>query len=131
MTYVISSGVNLGNCGEDGKIPVTTVTQKRMMTKAVRRARRGSVGGSLASNLDDLWEFNLANKTWTWVSGSSTGNASGVYGVQGVAAATDIPGGRSNSASWIDSSGNLWLFGGIGTAGVYSGYFNDLWLYHP
>ena len=34
-----------------------------------------------AGYLNDLWEFNPAAKTWTWVSGSSTANAIGVYGI--------------------------------------------------
>ncbi len=77
-------------------------------------------GGSL----NDLWEFNPTTKEWTWVSGSSTGNAVGVYGTLGVAAPSNVPGGRANAVSWTDSSGNLWLFGG-------GGQFNDLWKFSP
>src|ERR1039457_5494631 len=51
---------------------------------------------------------------WNWMGGSQTSNATGVYGTQGVAGAGDMPGGRSLAASWIDSSGNFWLFGGEG-----------------
>jgi hypothetical protein len=40
-------------------------------------------------------------------------NASGVYGTQGTAAASNVPGARYSASSWIDSSGNLWLFGGL------------------
>jgi N-acetylneuraminic acid mutarotase len=65
--------------------------------------------------LNDLWKFDGAN--WTWVSGGKTANQHGVYGVKGVAAATNKPGARDNSISWIDKTGNLWLFGG---SGVYS-----------
>ncbi len=38
--------------------------------------------------------------------------ASGVYGTLGMASSSNIPGPRNYAASWIDSSGNLWLFGG-------------------
>ena len=38
----------------------------------------------------------------------------GVYGTLGTPAAGNIPGGRYGAASWTDSSGNLWLFGGAG-----------------
>ena len=61
------------------------------------------------------------------MSGSSTVGAQlgqpGVYGTQGVPSAANVPGGRYGSVSWIDSSGNLWLFGGAGR----NGPLNDLW----
>jgi N-acetylneuraminic acid mutarotase len=79
--------------------------------------------------LNDLWEFNPSAGTWKWVSGSSTINASGVYGTQGVASISNVPGARQGAVSWIDSSGNLWLFGGLGGSG--SGYLNDLWKFNP
>ena len=84
------------------------------------------------NQFNDLWKFNPAAKTWTWVSGTNTGNGSGVYGTLGTAAASNVPGGRDGSISWKDSSGNLWLFGGLGydSAGTV-GYLNDLWRYQP
>jgi N-acetylneuraminic acid mutarotase len=82
--------------------------------------------------LNDLWKFSPASGTWTWVSGSNTINAQGVYGTQGVAAATNVPGARLDSVSWIDSTGNLWLFGGQGIApDLFSEARNDLWEYNP
>ena len=86
--------------------------------------------------LNDLWEFNPASKEWTWVSGANSsgvyGGQSGVYGTLGVAAASNVPGGRVHAVSWIDSSGNLWLFGGGGydSKGI-SGELNDLWEFDP
>jgi len=83
---------------------------------------------------NDLWEFNPASKEWTWVSGSSAvpGNQLGIYGTEGTAASTNVPGGREGSASWIDSTGNLWLFGGDGfdSAGA-DNLLNDLWEFNP
>ena len=56
----------------------------------------------------------------------------GVYGTLGTPAATNIPGGRGGPASWTDSSGNLWLFGGVGfDANGDSGWLNDLWEFNP
>ncbi|HEX3948246.1 MAG TPA: kelch repeat-containing protein [Steroidobacteraceae bacterium] len=75
------------------------------------------------SDLNDLWELNPATGTWVWISGSNSANASGAYGTQGIASASNVPGSRNSSTSWSDSSGNLWLFGG-------SGYFNDLWKFN-
>jgi len=95
-------------------------------------------GGSVfpkpnASFLNDLWEFNPATSEWTWVSGSNTLFAEGVYGTLGVAAPANVPGARSGSLSWTDQSGNLWLFGGIGLAGGGGivGGLNDLWEFNP
>jgi N-acetylneuraminic acid mutarotase len=87
----------------------------------------GAVG-----NLNDLWRYTPSTGQWTWVSGGNADNAAGVYGTQGTAAAGDFPGARQAANSWIDTSGNLWLFGGYGedsTAG--EGYLNDLWQYSP
>ena len=76
--------------------------------------------------LNDLWEFNPATATWTWMSGSNTRNQSGTYGA--TTGTTGTPGARLASASWADSAGNLWLFGGDnGTGFVY----NDLWKFNP
>lgn len=43
-----------------------------------------------------------------------------------------MPGGRTASATWTDSGGDFWLFGGEGwdSAGTY-GWLNDLWKYSP
>jgi hypothetical protein len=84
----------------------------------------GFTSGSTSGQFNDLWEFNPASKEWTWVSGSNTINASGVYGTQGVASAGNTPGARGGPAySWVDTSGNLWLFGG--------GEHSDVWEFSP
>jgi hypothetical protein len=84
------------------------------------------------SNLNDLWEFNPAAKTWVWVSGANTTGATGNYGTQGVASTTNVPGARWGSVSWVDSSGNLWLFGGVYPASNgYGNFLNDLWEFNP
>ena len=74
----------------------------------------------------------VATVEWTWVSGSNVSRQPGIYGTQGVAAASNVPGSRTRAASWRDSSGNLWLFGGDGydSAGT-TGELNDLWKYDP
>jgi N-acetylneuraminic acid mutarotase len=69
---------------------------------------------------------------WTWVSGSDTKNALAVYGSQGTAAASNVPGAREDALSWLGSSGKLWLFGGFGYNSVgHRGRLNDLWMYDP
>lgn len=85
------------------------------------------------SILNDLWEYSPASGEWTWVDGSKTARADGVYGTQGVAAAANMPGAREYAVSWTDANGNLWLFGGLGydSAGTLPGGLNDLWEYSP
>jgi N-acetylneuraminic acid mutarotase len=82
--------------------------------------------------LNDLWKYSPSSGQWTWVSGSNTIDAQGVYGTKGVAAATNVPAARSNEISWTDANGNLWLFGGAGTdaTGTFVAY-NDLWMFSP
>ncbi len=69
--------------------------------------------------------------TWAWAAGSSSRNASGLYGTKGVPNATNVPGAREYAASWSDESGNLWLFGGWGydSEGTITidAWLNDLW----
>jgi N-acetylneuraminic acid mutarotase len=82
--------------------------------------------------LNDLWKYSLSTGLWTWVNGSNGEGASGVYGTQGVASASNVPGARSDASSWIDASGNLWLYGGIGMDSTgTSGDLNDLWTFRP
>jgi hypothetical protein len=77
---------------------------------------------------DDLWEFDIASREWTWMSGGNAGYEYPVYGTLGVPSTSNDPGGRSGAVSWTDSAGNLWLFGGS----VFgSGYSDDLWRYTP
>jgi len=87
-------------------------------------------GGQSASPnsvyFNDLWKFNPNTSEWTWISGSSTAGASGVYGTQGVAGTGNVPGAREGAVGWTDDSGDLWLFGG-----AFNGYYNDLWRYQP
>ncbi len=77
--------------------------------------------------LNDLWKFN--GKEWIWVSGSEKANQNSHYGVQ-LEAGKGFPGGREDALSWIDSKGDLWLFGGFGyNAAGKKDFLNDLWKY--
>jgi N-acetylneuraminic acid mutarotase len=83
---------------------------------------------------NDLWEFNPTSKQWTWVNGSNTEDAVSIYGTLNVTSASNVPGARLGSVSWIDTGHtNLWLFGGVGVgpAAGTTGYLNDLWWYQP
>ncbi len=77
--------------------------------------------------LNDLWQFKAGQ--WTWMSGANVVNQTGVYGVQGVAAATNVPGARWSSGAWTDKSGNFWIFAGEGYDSVGNGSLSDVWQY--
>lgn len=83
-----------------------------------------------------LWKFDTASHQWTWMDGSSSFGStqfpSAVYGTQGVPAPGNLPGGRINGATWSDTQGHLWLFGGQGyDAAGDTGWLNDMWVYDP
>ena len=80
--------------------------------------------------LNDLWEYNITNNEWTWVSGDSSINSYGTYGTKGTPGAGNIPGARCFSVTSTDNAGNLWLFGGTGYTASQTGYLNDLWEYN-
>jgi N-acetylneuraminic acid mutarotase len=79
-----------------------------------------------AGTLNDLWKYS--GSKWTWVSGSKSISRKGVYGTKGVANANNMPGTRYGSVLWMDTKGNLWLYGGKGydSKGA-GGYLCDSW----
>ncbi len=95
----------------------------------------GGLGFDASGNLgelNDLWKYSPSTHAWTWEGGSQSADAAGVYGSQGQPAPADVPGARSGAVSWIDSSGNLWMFGGWGLDSTGTvGSLNDLWKYTP
>lgn len=67
---------------------------------------------------------------WTWVGGSQySGAYSYDFTEQGVGSTLNMPGARSTSVSWIDRSGNFWIFGGL-TENALT-FLGDLWRYNP
>jgi len=80
---------------------------------------------------NDLWEYSGGQ--WTWVAGANVVNQTGVYGTQGVAATTNVPGARWSPAAWsdVDVSGytRLWIFGGQGYDATGNGTLADLWVF--
>lgn len=88
-----------------------------------------SIGtAATAGTLNDVWEYSGGQ--WIWMGGSKFTYPIGNYGTQGVAAASNTPGGRQTPVVWTDASGNVWLFGGYGYASTaVFGYLSDLWKY--
>src|SRR5690606_11483774 len=85
--------------------------------------------GRNAEFISDLWRFNPTTNEWTWMHGDTIPGQYGIYGTQGIGDPFNNPGVRDGSASWTDSDGNLWLFGGeiFDPFGGPAGYYNDLW----
>lgn len=98
------------------------------------------------TNYADLWKYNIATNEWTWMKGPNGtfffgGTPSGNYGTQGVSSPSNNPACREyGNCTWVDNSGNLWLFGGkqfsgtactspMGTPGPQTD-LNDLWKYN-
>lgn len=74
--------------------------------------------------MNDMWKYSVASNDWIWQNGPTTINQPSNYGTQGVPSPFNIPGARSNSTTWVDNSGDLWLFG---SAQYQTTYTNDLW----
>jgi hypothetical protein len=69
--------------------------------------------------LNDAWKFD--GEQWVWVSGSNVINQKGEYGQLRIPNSDNIPSARYNAVSWMDNSGNMWMFGGLGYD--YSGHY--------
>ncbi len=95
----------------------------------------GGSGVNSAGNIttrNDLWRFDLTTNEYVWLTGSNAlGSSGGVYGTKGVASTTNTPGSRYGGATWVDNNGDLWMFGGDGSAASSSGLLQDLWKYSP
>jgi PKD repeat protein len=77
-----------------------------------------------------LWKFDPSTNNWTWMKGPNTVNAYGSYGTQGIPDPANYPGARwLGFPKWVDTSGNIWLFGGYGYGANSNGSLADLWKY--
>lgn len=124
-----------GNYGVQGTAAASNVPGARVQA-AAWADNNGNLwlfGGLNASgNLNDLWKYNISSGMWTWVSGSSSVDASATYGTQGTPALNNVPGARFGSTAWTDSNGKLWLFGGVSSSAFPAiNYYNDLWKFDP
>lgn len=84
-----------------------------------------SLSSASAFYFGDMWKYNPAGNTWTWMNGSKTSQTPASHGVYRISSPSNTPGYRSfGSVTWTDNNGNLWMFGGL--CGMY---MNDLWKY--
>jgi hypothetical protein len=80
-----------------------------------------SSSSSQANLLNDVWKYSLIDAVvgWSWIGGSSVMNDPGYYGLnEGQIDSLNIPPSRSNHASCVDSSGNIYVFGGRDISGL-------------
>lgn len=89
--------------------------------------RAGEIG-----ELNDLWKFDQETQEWTWISGGDSKNQRGVYGTKGTPDPANVPGARDAAASWTDTLGNFWVFGGFGWNYIsFGAHLSDLWKFDP
>lgn len=90
-----------------------------------------SAGQNGTPKFNDLWLYKPDQQnTWTWISGDSTYNSSGNYGVQGVPSPNNILPSRTGHIMWVDSMQQVWIFGGV-TLNASDTRPNDLWRFTP
>jgi hypothetical protein len=82
-------------------------------------------------DFNDLWRFNTTSLQWTWVNGSDQPVPVGSYGTQGLSTPENVPPPRGASASWLDTTGNLWIFGGLGNQYANVFEYGDQWEFSP
>ena len=87
-------------------------------------------GSTNPGMLNDLWKYDIATNEWTWMSGSDTADSPGSYGTLQVPASTNQPPPRVAYSTWVDSNGDLWMYGGwTMSAAAYGHTFGDMWKY--
>jgi PKD repeat protein len=71
--------------------------------------------GQGGSDMNNLWMYNISTNEWTWMKGADIPFSPGSPGIMGVPSITNEPSARHESTcSWIDASGDLWMFSGYG-----------------
>ena len=84
-------------------------------------------GSGQTHRFNDLWNYNVSTNQWTWMSGTVLANNLGNYGTITVSSPTNVPPWHFGNSTWLDNSGNLWMFGGY----CGGGYINDMWRFVP
>jgi len=91
---------------------------------------------------NDVWEFNPSTLQWAWMGGNDMVPGCDEYecswpSVQGALdtpAAGIGPAGRDHAAGWVDTKGNLWVYGGSWNEPLYLAQLeeaDDMWEFNP
>ena len=75
-------------------------------------------GVSYGGSGSDLWYYNPLTNIWTQIFGNMNSGAAW-FGIIGIPDPANNPGMRAGAVSWMDTLGNLWMFGGDSR--------NDIW----
>lgn len=87
-------------------------------------------GTITSANVTSVTVVCATPPAWAWQGGSKLVAPAGIYGTKGVPSAANAPGGRNWQASWVDTQGQFWIFGGQGYDSFHSASaLNDLWRY--
>lgn len=78
-----------------------------------------------ANYTEDVWKWD--GTKWTFVFGRQLLNLYPIYNIKGIENSTNNPGARVSCAKWVDTQGNLWVFGGALNEPPYFWTFNDMW----
>jgi hypothetical protein len=89
---------------------VTVLTQP---SSPVQQCTVANGNGTATANVTSV-KVECGHNEWVWMTGSQAINQIGTYGTLESPAPANTPGGRQSPATWTDSSGNFWLFGGYG-----------------
>ncbi len=116
--------------------PAVANTPGARIRPAIWRDAKGDAwlfgGADGSGDFHDLWRFETATATWTWMKGTNFQDRVSIYGTQNVPDPANNPGSRKYALSWLDSQGRFWLYGGLGdveTSGSVA--LADLWRYDP
>ena len=75
----------------------------------------------------NMWRYDPTTNEWTWMNGPGGAGGLCVYGIKGIASATNHPGRRGwGMLSWVDNTGTFWMLGGS-----YNDIMGDFWKYEP
>ena len=76
---------------------------------------------------NDLWMYDVSLGQWIWMSGEQGLEGGSVYNGISLFAPSNVPAARAEcDGTWVDSIGNLWLFGGCNSI---MQAFDDLWMF--
>lgn len=121
-----TSALSTGSYGVQG-VPSATNAPPGRYHPAYWQDLQGNFWIFGGNNRADLWKYDVTTNIWTWMSGTAATNSVGSYGVKGIPSVSNFPAYRNfGCACWVDSIGDLWLFGGSGAKGL----LNDLWRYN-
>jgi len=91
----------------------------------------------MMGDANKLWKFNPSVNQWALITGllsPSHFDGKNQYGKKGFSDFRNRPASRVKGGMWIDSTDNLWMYGGTGDAlsvGSWPGALNSVWKFDP